>query len=72
MKKIKKIKIKVNGKIKLITDKLSLHKLLVDLRIPISKVAIELNREIVDKKKIRNKKLKKKDIVEIVNFIGGG
>jgi len=32
MKKIKKIKIKVNGKIKSITDKLSLHNLLVDLK----------------------------------------
>ena len=58
MKKIKKIKIKVNGKIKSITNKLSLHKLLVDLKIPISKVAVELNKEIVDKKKIKNKKLK--------------
>ena len=72
MKKIKKIKIKVNGKIKSITDKLSLHNLLVDLKIPISKVAVELNEEIVDKKKIKNKKLNNKDNVEIVNFIGGG
>ena len=72
MKKIKKIKIKVNGKIKSITDKLSLHTLLVDLKIPISKVAVELNKEIVDKKKIKYKKLKNKDNVEIVNFIGGG
>ena len=72
MKKIKKIKIKVNGKIKSITNKLSLHNLLVDLKIPISKVAVELNKEIVDKKKIKNKKLNNKDNVEIVNFIGGG
>jgi len=46
--------------------------LLVDLKIPISKVAVELNKEIVDKKKIKNKKLNNKDNVEIVNFIGGG
>ena len=72
MKKIKKIKIKVNGRIKLITDQFSLYKLLDDLRVPISKVAIELNREIVDKKKIKNKKLKDNDVIEIVNFIGGG
>ena len=72
MKKIKKIKIKVNGKIKLITDQFSLYKLLDDLRVPISKVAIELNKEIVDKKKIKNKKLKDNDVIEIVNFIGGG
>ncbi len=72
MKKLKKIKIKVNGKIKTITDKLTLHKLINDLKIPIAKVAIELNKEIIEKKKIKKIKLKNKDIIEIVHFIGGG
>ena len=72
MKKIKKIKIKVNGKITTIIDKLTLIELIKDLKIPLTKVAIELNREIVDKKKINKIKLKNKDIVEIVHFIGGG
>ena len=52
MKKIKKIKIKVNGKITTIIDKLTLIELIKDLKIPLTKVAIELNREIVDKKKL--------------------
>ena len=43
-----------------------------DLKIPINKVAIELNKEIVNKKKINKIKLKNKDVVEIVHFIGGG
>ena len=72
MKKIKKIKIKVNGNITTIIDKLTLNELIKDLKIPLTKVAIELNREIVDKKKINKIKLKNKDIVEIVHFIGGG
>ena len=72
MKKIKKIKIKVNGNIKTIIEKLTLIELIKDLKIPLTKVAIELNREIVDKKKINKIKLKNKDIVEIVHFIGGG
>ena len=72
MKKIKKIKIKVNGKITTIIDKLTLIELIKDLKIPLTKVAIELNREIVDKKKINKIKLKNKDVVEIVHFIGGG
>ena len=72
MKKIKKIKIKVNGKIKRIVDKLTLNKLLNDLKIPITKVAIELNEEIIDKKKLNKIILKNKDKVEIVHFIGGG
>ena len=72
MKKLKKIKIKVNGKIKTIIDKLTLYKLINDLKIPITKVAIEFNKEIIDKKKLKKIKLKNKDIIEIVHFIRGG
>ena len=72
MKKLKKIKIKVNGKIKLIIDKLTLYELINDLKIPITKVAIELNKEIVDKKKMKKIELEKNDDIEIVHFIGGG
>ena len=72
MKKLKKIKIKVNGKIKTIIDKLTLHELINDLKIPITKVAIELNKEIIEKKKIKKIRLQNKDIIEIVHFIGGG
>ena len=53
MKKLKKIKIRVNGKIKTIIDKLTLYKLINDLKIPIAKVAIELNKEIINKKEIK-------------------
>ncbi|MDA7713625.1 MAG: sulfur carrier protein ThiS [Candidatus Pelagibacter bacterium] len=72
MKKIKKIKIKVNGKFSTINENLSLFTLLNQLKIPLKKVAIELNHEIVDKKKLNNIKLKKDDKIEIVHFIGGG
>jgi len=72
MKKIKKIKIKVNGKITIIIDKLTLDELIKDLKIPLKKVAIELNKEIINKKKINKIKLKNKDVIEIVHFIGGG
>ena len=72
MKKLKKLKIKVNGKIKTIIDKLTLHELINDLKIPIRKIAIEFNKEIVDKKKLKKIKLKNKDKIEIVHFIGGG
>ena len=72
MKKIKKIKIKINGKKTLINDKEKLSKILQDLRIPIKKVAIEINREIIIKKKLDSIKVKENDVVEIVHFIGGG
>ena len=72
MKKIKKIKIKINGKIKSITQNSKLSTLLKNLKIPLNKVAIELNEEIIDKKKINKIKLNKNDKIEIVHFIGGG
>ena len=72
MKKIKKIKIKLNGKIKLIAENTKMETLIIDLKIPIKKVAIELNQEILDKKNLNKVKLKKNDKIEIVHFIGGG
>ena len=72
MKKIKKIKIKLNGKIKIITENSKIQTLIDDLNVPIQKVAIELNQEIMDKKKLNKIKLKKNDKIEIVHFIGGG
>ena len=72
MKKIKKIKIKVNGKIKSIIQDTDLSVLLKNLKIPLNKVAIEHNEEIIDIKKINKIKLNKNDKIEIVHFIGGG
>ena len=71
MKKIKKIKIKINGKIKSIIQDSNLSMVLKNLKIPLNKVAIELNEEIIDKKKINKIKLNKNDKIEIVHFIGG-
>ena len=72
MKNIKKIKIKINGEIKTIIENSKLSELLNHLKIPLNKVAIELNEEIIDKKKINKIKLNNNDKVEIVHFIGGG
>ena len=72
IKKIKKIKIRVNGKVKSISKNWKILELVKNLKIPIKKVAIELNQEIVDKKKLNNINLNKNDKIEIVHFIGGG
>ena len=72
MKNIKKIKIKINGKIKYIIQDSKLSELIKLLKIPLNKVAIELNEEIIDKKKINKIKLENNDKIEIVHFIGGG
>ena len=68
----KKIKIKINGKTNKIDDKTKLSDLIKKLKVPLKKVAIELNREIVDKKNLNKINLKANDKIEIVHFIGGG
>jgi len=72
MKKIKKIKIRVNGKVKSISDNYNMLDLVKNLKIPMKKIAIELNQEIINKKNIGKIILKKNDKIEIVHFIGGG
>ena len=72
MKKVKKIKIKLNGRTKVIAENFIIQDLINNLKIPIRKVAIELNKEIIDKKKLSKIKLKEDDKIEIVHFIGGG
>ena len=68
----KKIKIKINGKVNILDNKTRLSVFLRDNKIPLRKVAIELNREIIDKKKLSKIFLKTNDKIEIVHFIGGG
>ncbi len=68
----KKIKIKINGKQIMINDNTKLHVFLKKFEVPLNKVAIELNREIVDKKKLNDITLKTNDKIEVVHFIGGG
>ena len=72
MKNIKKIKIKVNGKLSTIQDNVTLYSYLKKLKVPLKKVAIEKNHEIVDKNLLKKIKIKKNDKIEIVHFIGGG
>ena len=72
MNKKNKIKIVVNGRLLTVNIKFSLKNLIEQVKTPINKVAIELNEEIIDKKKISKIFLENKDKVEIVHFIGGG
>ncbi len=67
-----KIKIIVNGKQMQVIPKFSLKSLIVKLKMPLNKIAIELNRKIIDKKRISKIQLKNGDKIEIVHFIGGG
>ena len=57
---------------KSVKDNTNLYVLLKTLKIPLKKVAIELNQEILDKKKLNQQILRNNDKIEIVQFIGGG
>ena len=72
MKKLNKIKIKLNGKFINIQDSITLQNLIKRFKVPINKVAIELNRTIVNKGSLSKIKIRKNDKIEIVHFIGGG
>ena len=72
MKKVNKIEIYINGKKTLVDKGIKLSKLIKVFKIPIKKVAIEINQRIINKKRMNIINLKKDDKVEIVHFIGGG
>jgi len=65
-------KIQLNGDPYKINAGDSLEKLLISLKIQKSKVAVEVNGNIVERKKYENLILNNDDKVEIVQFIGGG
>ena len=72
MKVKNKIKITVNGKQIQVISNFSMKRLIAKLKIPLNKIAIELNKKIIDKKKISKIYLQNEDKIEIVHFIGGG
>ena len=72
MKNKNKIKIIINGKGQYIKSKSSIKDIVSQLKIPLNKVAIELNFKIENKKRISKIFLNQKDKLEIVHFIGGG
>ena len=65
-------KIQLNGDSYEINYGTNLNELLNKLKLKKSKVAIEVNGEIIEKNKYPNLILNKDDKVEIVKFIGGG
>ena len=72
MKFKNKIKININGKKVVFNENDTIETLIKKHKIPLNKVAIELNKKILNKKKIDKIKLNNNDNIEIVHFIGGG
>ena len=72
MNNLNMAKIQLNGDPYEINNGTNLIELLEKLKIKKTKVAVEINDEIVEKNKYENMILKRNDRVEIVHFIGGG
>ena len=65
-------KIQLNGKQLKINNNLSIKDLLKKYKLNERKIAIEINGTILPKNHYKKKKIKNKDKIEIVQFIGGG
>jgi len=69
---IKNINIYINGESKQIKGELSVLSLLKLLNLNKDNIAVEINREIINKSNYNAYIIKENDRIEIVNFIGGG
>ena len=62
----------VNGELKEVSGTPSLAELVTMLDLPVARIAIELNREVVRRSEWGSTVLKDEDRIEIVHFVGGG
>lgn len=66
------ITIQLNGDNRIIGADLTLLELLESLELDERAVVVELNREIVRKKRLGETRIKNGDEIELVHFVGGG
>lgn len=66
------MKIRINGDHRDFSDPLTLAELVASLGMKADRVAVELNREIVQRTKWAETPLHEGDKLEIVHFVGGG
>ncbi|MCP4245989.1 MAG: sulfur carrier protein ThiS [bacterium] len=64
--------VQLNGKRREIDTGITLAGLLRELETPPERVAVEVNRELVTRKKFEDTELNEGDTIEIVTFVGGG
>ena len=66
------VEVRLNGEGHQISDGCSVAELLVDLGLAGRKVAVELNRDIVARDDYTTRRLNAGDVIEVVQFVGGG
>lgn len=62
----------VNGELREVRGVASLAELITQLELPVARIAVELNRNVVRRGEWDNTMLKDDDRIEIVHFVGGG
>ena len=65
------MKVFVNGELREVQTS-TLAELITELDLPVARIAIELNREVVRRSDWGSTMLKDDDRIEIVHFVGGG
>lgn len=66
------MKVFVNGDLREFSNPLTLGELITQLELPATRIAIELNRDVVRRSDWDSTMLKDEDRIEIVHFVGGG
>ncbi|HEX5602736.1 MAG TPA: sulfur carrier protein ThiS [Pyrinomonadaceae bacterium] len=65
------MKVFVNGELREVEIS-TLAELITELDLPVARIAVELNREVVRRSDWGSTMLKDEDRIEIVHFVGGG
>ena len=66
------MKVTINGREEALEEELTLLELLQKKNLRPEIVAVELNKDIIDKTLYKSTPVKENDILEIIHFIGGG
>ena len=66
------MRVYVNGESRELSAGASLSELITQLELPATRIAVELNREVVRRNDWSGTMLNEDDRVEIVHFVGGG
>ena len=66
------MRVVINSQSREVGSSMTVADLLRELETPPERVAVEINRELVTRKRFEETKLNEGDTIEIVTFVGGG
>ncbi len=66
------MRITINGEVRRVEEGQAIGPLLEQLGLRPERVAVEVNREIVDRAAMPHRTLREGDCIEIIQFVGGG